>query len=201
MADGKSVKFLVEYPKDRDSSRVPDNWILHSAIKKARRYWTPKVKSKIAERARYSEQRQAAANKAYTSFLDEIARKHYAPLRDAVNKLAIADCLFALATVAHNQDYVRPVFVEGEGDELEIVDGRHPMVEALRSDPFVPNSLSMGGDAPRCTIITGPNMGGKSSTVRMVALLAVMAQIGSYVPAKSIRLNMLDSVLTRMGGA
>lgn len=118
-----------------------------------------------------------------------------------MNKLAIADCLFALATVAHNQDYVRPEFVENEGDELKIVEGRHPMVEALRSDPFVPNSMSMGGDHARCTIITGPNMGGKSSTVRMVALLAVMAQIGSYVPAKSMRLNMLDSVLTRMGGA
>lgn len=97
--------------------------------------------------------------------------------------------------------------------------GRHPMVEALRSDPFVPNSIMMGNDEPRSkgkychvnfyalfpysfslSVITGPNMGGKSSAVRMVALIAIMAQIGSYVPAESVKLGMLDGILTRMGG-
>lgn len=79
-------------------------------------------------------------------------------LRDAVNKVALADCLLSLALVALQENYVRPLFTDD--DTLEIVDGRHPMVEALRSDPFVPNTIEMGGGKPRSKIITGPNMGG-----------------------------------------
>ena len=101
---------------------------------------------------------QAAANKAFSSFLEEIACKHYNVLRDAVNKLAAADCLLSLALVALQDNYVRPLFTDD--DVLEIIDGRHPMVEVLRSDPFVPNSMQMGGGQPRSKIITGPNMGG-----------------------------------------
>ncbi len=83
--------------------------------------------------------------------------------------------------------YTRPVFTDG--DELEIVDGRHPMIELLRSDPFIPNTVRMGTTREqRSKIITGPNMGGKSSFVRMVALIGIMAQIGSYVPASFVKL-------------
>jgi DNA mismatch repair protein MSH3 len=119
-------------------------------------------------------------------------------MRNAVNKLAIADCLLSFALVALQDDYVKPEFT-GD-DALEIEEGRHPMVEVIRTDPFVPNTVQMGNGHPRSKVITGPNMGGKSSSVRMIALIAVMAQIGSYVPAKSVRLGMLDGILTRMGG-
>lgn len=142
---------------------------------------------------------EAAANDAFKSFLDEISQKHYALLRDAVNKLAIADCLMSLALVAVKGDYVKPEFTD-ELDTLEIIDGRHPGVEELKSDPFVPNTVMMGQGGQRSKIITGPNMGGKSSSVRMIALIAIMAQIGSYVPAKAVKLSMMDSILTRMGG-
>jgi DNA mismatch repair protein MSH3 len=193
---------LIEYGRSEDQTRIPSNWFHHSSTKKVRRFWTPKVKSKLDERARFLEQRTAAANKAFLSFLDEIARIHYATLRDVINKLAVADCLLSLALVAVSGDYVKPEFVDGDQEDvLEIIDGRHPMVELLRTDPFVPNSLNLGGTSQaRCKIITGPNMGGKSSTVRMVALIAIMAQIGSYVPAKSVKMAMIDSILTRMGG-
>lgn len=100
---------------------------------------------------------------------------------------------------------------------IKIIDGRHPMVEALSSDPYVPNSIIMGDGEARSKIITGPNMGGsvppfetnflisnfsfsKSCCVRMIALIALMAQIGSYVPAASVKMGLLDSILTRMGG-
>jgi DNA mismatch repair protein MSH3 len=169
------------------------------STKKVRRYYTPVVKEKLALREQFQETRNAAANKAFLSFLDDISRTQYAILRDAVNKLAIIDCLLSLALVAMRNDYVKPHFT-AEEDVLEIVDGRHPMVEAMRVDPFVPNSVVLGDGEPRSKIITGPNMGGKSSAVRMVALIAIMAQIGSYVPATAVRLSMLDSVLTRMGG-
>ena len=123
-----------------------------------------------------------ASRKAFLSFLEEITEKHYALLRDAVNKLAVADCLFSLAQVAAQEGYCQPEFVEqkdGEdsADVLEIVNGRHPMIEALRTDPFVPNSLEMGGEETRHKIITGPNMGGKSSVVRMTALCAIVSGV------------------------
>ncbi|KAG5647140.1 hypothetical protein DXG03_001095 [Asterophora parasitica] len=97
-----------------------------------------------------------------------------------------------LALVAFQENYVRPTFTED--DTLEIVNGRHPMVEEHRHDPFIPNTIMMGGGHPRSKIITGPNMGGKSSCVRMIALIAIMAQIGSYVPAESVKMGLLDSM-------
>lgn len=172
--------------------------IVSHSTKYCRRYHTPEVKKLIEERARYKESLAADANKAYSAFLAQIAQSHYSLLRDAINKLAIADCLLSLAHIALQDGYVRPELIDE--DVLDIIDGRHPMVEALRSDPFVPNSLSMGGDSPRSIIITGPNMGGKSSAVRMVALIAIMAQIGSYIPARAARIGMCDAIITRMGG-
>ena len=190
-----------------------------------RRLRTPGIIAKLEERAQLKEALEASANRAYRSFLDEISQNFYAILRDAVNKLAVADCLCSLALVAVQEGYVRPEFVD-DGDEaqggrtLEIVEGRHPMIEKLRDEPFVPNTVCMHPRGHK--IITGPNMGGKSSVVRMIALCAIvsglqcislemlrlielerqsqMAQIGSYVPAESMKLGMLDGILIRMGG-
>ncbi|KAI6124838.1 muts domain V-domain-containing protein [Pisolithus croceorrhizus] len=191
-------EYLVEVKK-ADNREVPVSWELVSSTKYLRRYYTPEVKKLLQERARYQELLTAEANKAYKSFLTDIVQSYYPVLRDAVSKLAIADCLCSLAQVALQDGYVRPEFTDD--DVLDIVDGRHPMVEALRPDPFVPNTLCLGGDSPRSAIITGPNMGGKSSAVRMVALIAIMAQIGSYVPAKTARIGMCDGIITRMGAS
>ncbi|KIJ68934.1 hypothetical protein HYDPIDRAFT_80554 [Hydnomerulius pinastri MD-312] len=192
------IEYLVEIKKS-ENREVPVSWELVSSTKYLRRYHTPEVKKLIQERARYKESLAAEATKAYSSFLEEIIQSHYSVLRDAVNKLAIADCLLSLAHVALQDGYVRPVFTDK--NVLDIVDGRHPMVEALRSDPFVPNTVSIGGESPRNVIITGPNMGGKSSAVRMLALIAIMAQVGSYVPAKAARIGMCDGIITRMGAS
>ncbi|CCM03684.1 uncharacterized protein FIBRA_05828 [Fibroporia radiculosa] len=183
-------EYLVEIRKD-ENREIPVTWFLVSSTKIMRRYHTPEVKKKLEHRARLKEALNMEANKAYLSFLQEISRKHYAVLRDAVNKLAVADCLMSLARVALQEGYVKPEITAD--DTLEIVEGRHPMIEVLRSDPFVPNSVYMGGAQPRSRIITGPNMGGKSSAVRMIALCAIMAQIGSYVPAQSMKIGLLDA--------
>ncbi|KAI0713432.1 muts domain V-domain-containing protein [Earliella scabrosa] len=196
-------EYVVEIRKD-ERREVPPQWTLLSSTKYLRRYHTPVVRAKLQERAQYKEALAMEGNKAFLSFLSEITEKHYALLRDAVNKLAVADCLLSLAHIAQREGYCRPEFVErqdGEEDVLEIVKGRHPMIEVLRTDPFVPNSVQMGGGGSRHKIITGPNMGGKSSAVRMTALCAIMAQVGSYVPAESMRLSLLDGVLTRMGAS
>ncbi|KAJ6546536.1 DNA mismatch repair protein MSH3 [Mycena vulgaris] len=193
------VDYLIEVKKS-DNRPIPESWLpAISATKQVERYHSPKVKDKLQERARWKESLQIEAKKAYLDFLDEVIA-HYAIMRDAVNKLATADCLMSFAQVALRDNYVKPEFTDrdGDSDTLEIVDGRHPMVEALRSDPFVPNTVLFSAEG-RSKVITGPNMGGKSSCVRMVALLAIMAQIGSYVPASRMKLGMLDSILTRMG--
>lgn len=101
---------------------------------------------------------KAESSKAFQSFLGEIAQNSYALLRDVVNKLATADCLLSLAQVALQANYVRPEFTDD--NMIEIIDGRHPMVEVLSSDPYVPNSITMGDGEARSKIITGPNMGG-----------------------------------------
>lgn len=98
------------------------------------------------------------SHNAYQSFLREICNKHYSVLRNAVTQLAIADCIIGFAHIALRKNYVRPQFTDS--DMLEIVDGRHPMIEELRSDPFIPNSIKMGDGSPGSKIITGPNMGG-----------------------------------------
>jgi DNA mismatch repair protein MSH3 len=89
-----------------------------------------------------------------------------------VNKLATADCLLSLAHVALQENYVRPSFTDD--DTLEIVDGRHPMVESLRSDPFIPNSIQMGGGQPKSKILTGPNMGGYGSLPSLLSCCSPM---------------------------
>ncbi|KAF8631445.1 hypothetical protein AX17_005122 [Amanita inopinata Kibby_2008] len=191
-------EYVIEV-KRNEKRPIPDTWICHSKTKYLERYRPPEVIIKLEERTRYRETLEAEADKAYQQFLQEISSRHYSVLRNAVAQLATADCIMSFAHVALRNDYVRPVFTEV--DALDIVDGRHPMIEQLRSDPFVPNSVKMGGGAPRSQIITGPNMGGKSSCVRMVALIAIMAQIGSYVPASAVKMSLLDSVLTRMGAS
>ncbi|KAI0668532.1 muts domain V-domain-containing protein [Trametes maxima] len=199
-------EYVVEIRKD-EHREIPANWTLLSSTKYTRRYHTPQVRAKMQERAQYKEALAAEAHKTFLSFLAEITDKHYATLRDAVNKLAVTDCLFSLAQVAAQEGYCRPEFVQhagGEGasgacDILEIVEGRHPMIEALRTDPFVPNSLKMGGDETRHKIITGMCEVGHGLAKGMPS--PIMAQVGSYVPAKSMKLSLLDGVLTRMGAS
>ncbi|EIN07832.1 hypothetical protein PUNSTDRAFT_121053 [Punctularia strigosozonata HHB-11173 SS5] len=191
-------EYLVEIRKD-ESQLVPPSWNVLNTTKLLRRYRIPLVKQKIQERAQYQEALQAEAEKAYLAFLAEIARDHYAVMREVINKLATADCLLSLAHVASQEGYVKAEFTQE--DVLEIEDGRHPIVEALSTNPFVPNTVRLGAGSPRSKVITGPNMGGKSSCVRMTALIALMAQIGSWVPASRVRMRMLDGIFTRMGAA
>jgi len=117
--------------------------------------------------------------------------------RTVVAHLAILDCLFALADVAKLPGYTRPTITDSRKFVIEA--GRHPMVEAISNETFVPNDISLTDDGLRAMIITGPNMGGKSSYIRMVALVAIMAQIGSFVPADLVELSPFDAIFTRMG--
>lgn len=106
------------------------------------------------------------------------------------------DCLLSLATTSSQLGYVKPVF--SDKTEIEVIEGRHPIIES-RTD-YVGNDIVFK-DTNKAMILTGPNMGGKSSYIRQIALISMMAQIGTYVPAKSARLGILDAVYTRMGAS
>ncbi|RMC08071.1 hypothetical protein DUI87_15102 [Hirundo rustica rustica] len=128
--------------------------------------------------------------------------EHYHPVSKAICHLATVDCLFSLAQVAKQGDYCRPT-VQDKRHEIIIKNGRHPVIDVLlgEQDQYVPNTTSLSGDGERVMIITGPNMGGKSSYIKQVALITVMAQIGSFVPAEEATIGVVDGIFTRMGAA
>jgi len=144
----------------------------------------------------------------------EIERRLFAELRSAIaaearrirqTALALAeiDVLAAFAALAANRNYCRPMF--DHSSDIEIVEGRHPVIEQMEitggSDRFVPNDLFLNGTTHSILIITGPNMGGKSTYLRQAALIVLMAQMGSFVPARSARLGLVDRIFTRIGAA
>jgi DNA mismatch repair protein MSH3 len=189
------IEYLIEV-SNTDLKHVPASWAKISGTKKLSRFHTPEVIRMIRERDQHKESLAAACDVAFANLLAEIA-SHYQSFRDCVSSLATLDCLLSLATVAAQPGYVKPEYTDT--NEITITGGRHPMVEQLLLSDYIPNDTTLSSSETRALLITGPNMGGKSSYVRHVALISIMAQIGSYVPATSARLGMLDAVFTRMG--
>ncbi|KAF2199804.1 DNA mismatch repair protein-like protein msh3 [Delitschia confertaspora ATCC 74209] len=189
------IEYLIEV-KNSEIRNVPASWAKISGTKAVSRFHTPEVVKMIRERDQHKESLAAACDVAYTSLLTNISAKYQA-FRDCVHSLATLDTLLSLAALASQPGYVKPTFTSDI--QISITGGRHPMVEQLLLDTYVPNNLHLAQDKTRALLITGPNMGGKSSYVRSGALIAIMGQIGSYVPAEEARLGMLDAVYTRMG--
>ena len=199
----KKVEFVtvagIEYLIEVDNAQlknIPASWAKISGTKKVSRFHAPEVVRLIRERDQHKESLAAACDIAFSQFLAEISSE-YQPFRDSIQSLATLDCLLSLAIVATQPGYTRPTFTDDT--RISIHGGRHPMVEQLLLDSYVPNNITLSTESCRALLITGPNMGGKSSYVRQVALLSIMGQIGSYVPADSAELGMLDAVFTRMG--
>ncbi|HXH05200.1 MAG TPA: DNA mismatch repair protein MutS, partial [Vicinamibacterales bacterium] len=120
-------------------------------------------------------------------------------IQETARALAALDALAGLADAATAYDYTKPLV--HAGDELAIADGRHPVVERVSPEPFVPNDVELDGAARQLAILTGPNMGGKSTYLRQVALICLMAQAGSFVPARSAKLPVLDRIFARVGAS
>jgi DNA mismatch repair protein MSH3 len=193
------IEYLIEVENSSATIKiVPASWAKISGTKKLSRFHPPEVVKLIHERDQHKESLAAACDAAFQDLLKDISAK-YQVFRDAVQSLAMLDCLLSLANVAAQPGYVRPSFTDNGVAKIEVQGGRHPMIEQLLLDAYVPNDIALSRDATRALLVTGPNMGGKSSYVRSVALIAIMAQIGSFVPAKSAKLGILDAVFTRMG--
>jgi DNA mismatch repair protein MutS len=131
----------------------------------------------------------------YEGVLDFLIAR-LAPLKSAAEAVATLDVLANLAERAEALDWNAPALVESPG--IQIVRGRHPVVEEVRDDPFEPNDLVLD-DARRMLIVTGPNMGGKSTYMRQTALIVLLAHLGSYVPATSATIGPIDRIFTRIG--
>ncbi|CAJ1977075.1 unnamed protein product [Sphenostylis stenocarpa] len=189
---------LIELSTD---VKVPSNWVKVNSTKKTIRYHPPEVVTALDKFSLAREELTVACRAAWNSFLRDFS-KHYAEFQAAVQALAALDCLHSLATLSRNKGFVRPVFVDDqEPVQIQICSGRHPVLETTLQDNFVPNDTNLHADGEYCQIVTGPNMGGKSCYVRQVALIVIMAQVGSFVPASSAKLHVLDRIYTRMGAS
>ncbi|XP_077456412.1 DNA mismatch repair protein Msh3 [Stigmatopora argus] len=193
-------EFLIEV-KNRQSSLVPDDWLKVGGTKLVSRYHSVFVAERLKKLMRLREQLLSDCQREWSLFLDHFG-EHYHAIKRAISHLATMDCLFSLAEAAKHGDYCRPEVSDGER-RIAIKDGRHPAIELLTGEhgQYVPNHVDLQADGQRTMIITGPNMGGKSSYLRQVALICIMAQIGAYVPASEARLGILDGVYTRMGAS
>ncbi|MEO5376330.1 MAG: DNA mismatch repair protein MutS [Magnetococcus sp. DMHC-6] len=125
--------------------------------------------------------------------------EHAASLQQTAHALAVLDVLTTFADTAHRRNYCQP-YLE-EGDTIDIRNGRHPVVEAFNDTPFVANDTLLNTTTNRIALITGPNMAGKSTLMRQVALIVLMAQMGSFVPASSAKIGLVDRIFTRIGAA
>ncbi|KAK7279964.1 hypothetical protein RJT34_25026 [Clitoria ternatea] len=189
---------LIELSTD---VKVPSNWIKVNSTKKTIRYHPPEVVTTLDKLSLAKEELTVVCRTAWDSFLMDF-RRHYAEFQAAVQALAALDCLHSLAILSRNKGYVCPLFVDDhEPVQIQIHSGRHPVLETTLQDNFVPNDTNMHAEREYCQIVTGPNMGGKSCYVRQVALIAIMAQVGSFVPASSAKLHVLDGIYTRMGAS
>ena len=179
-------------------SRVPEDFIRKQTLANAERYFTVELKE-WEEKVFDAEDRISRLEQ--TLFLRVRAELAFAVprIQEAGRRIAALDVIAALAEVAERRGYARPDITTGF--DLRIVAGRHPVVETMMpSEDFIPNDLALDGDG-RIVILTGPNMAGKSTVLRQVGLIQIMAQAGSFVPAASARLGVCDRVFTRVGAS
>lgn len=188
--------YFIELPSKQAES-APADYIRRQTLKGAERFITPELKA-FEDKALSAKSRALAREKQLYEELLELLIAQLAPLQDTAAALAELDVLANLAERALNLDLNRPRFVEEPC--LRIDQGRHPVVEQVLDTPFVANDLSLD-DSTRMLIITGPNMGGKSTYMRQTALIVLLAHIGSYVPATRCELSLVDRIFTRIGSS
>ncbi len=183
--------------------KAPPEYVRKQTVRNAERYITDELK-------RHEDEVLGAADRAKQLELDLFeqirakAAESLPRLQEAADGLAMLDVLSSLAELARLRGYVRPELVRdtnAAGGILEIVDGRHPVLDATEREKFVPNDCHLAPGANQFLVITGPNMAGKSTYIRQVALLTLLAQTGGFVPAKSMRWTPVDRIFARVGAS
>ena len=190
--------WYVEIAKSH-AGKVPGEFRRKQTVAAGERYTLPELDD-LSESVQHAEERQRERELHLLKSLVSRAAEAAERIRDLSARVARWDVAVGLAEVAHRYDYCRPRVDDSE--TLELVEGRHPVVERLSAlGRFVPNDVRLDVEAERLWLITGPNMAGKSTLLRQVALTAVMAQLGSFVPASSARVGVVDRVLSRVGAS
>lgn len=195
-ATSKETEYLLRIGK-REKQKALDSWIKWNETKDWVYYATEETRTMVNQLDLKRDELGIECDNAFKAFLMEI-RSHYEDFRSAVNALATLDCLFSLVAVATQPHFVRATYTE-DSLNLKISEGLHPVTQYKLQNTYIPNDIAMTEHNDRTMIITGPNMGGKSSYVRQVALITIMAQIGSYIPAASAEIGIVDAIYTRMG--
>lgn len=175
---------------------VPADYIRKQTLVGSERFITPELKA-YEEKVLSAEERIKELEANLFSEIREKVRRHVGRLKEIARRLAHLDVLAGLAQTAAERRYARPEI--DDSDRIWIKEGRHPVVEKTLSEAFVPNDVEMDREKNQILIITGPNMGGKSTYIRQVALICLMAQMGSFVPASEARIGIIDRVFTRIG--
>ncbi|MGO8969993.1 MAG: DNA mismatch repair protein MutS [Myxococcaceae bacterium] len=178
---------------------VPENWERRQTMVGAERFVTPELKS-WEEQVLTAEERRCSLERRLFEELRARVLVELPALKATADALATLDALLSFAKAAAEYGYSRPQ-LDASG-ALEIVEGRHPVVERLlRAEPFVPNDVRLACDTAQVLILTGPNMAGKSTVMRQVALVTLLAQAGSFVPARRARIGLVDRIFTRVGAS
>lgn len=178
---------------------VPDSYIRKQTLANCERYITQELKD-LESKVLGAQERSVKLEYEIFCQVRKAVSREYNRIQQTASAVAVTDVLCSLAAAAIENNYVCPTM--HDNSVIEIIDGRHPVVEKVLSDsPFVPNDTYLDCADSRCAIITGPNMAGKSTYMRQVALICLMAQIGSFVPAKRAELSIIDSVFTRVGAS
>jgi DNA mismatch repair protein MutS len=182
------------------AEKIPTDYRRRQTLKNAERYITPELKA-FEDKALSARDRALTLEESLYDQLVESLQKDLPVLLKIAKALALADVLSTFSSIGLKRNCVRPHFVDEQ--VIEIEGGRHPVVEGQleqMSDPFIANDCRLG-PTRKLLLITGPNMGGKSTYMRQVALIALMAHIGAYVPAKAARIGPIDQIFTRIGAA
>ena len=178
---------------------VPKHWERRQTMVGAERYVTPELKT-WEEQVLTAEERRCALERRLFDELRMRILRDLAALQATADAVGTVDALLSFARCAAEYGYARPEL--DRSGTLEVKAGRHPVVErALRSEPFVPNDLRLARDSAQVLILTGPNMAGKSTLMRQVALITLLAQAGSFVPARRARIGVVDRIFTRVGAS
>jgi DNA mismatch repair protein MutS len=179
-------------------NRVPTEYKRRQTLTNSERYITPDLKEYETLVLNAQDRINKMENEFFVQLRSDIAIHAAERILDTAHALAEIDVYLSLAEVAARYNYCRPEL--NDSDTIHIVAGRHPVVEQTQADtPFIPNDTNLSNQEAQISIITGPNMAGKSTYLRQVALVALMAQIGSYVPAESAVIGLVDRIFTRIG--
>lgn len=194
----KVFGYYIEVSKGQ-ANNMPDYFVRKQTLVNAERFIVPELKE-FENKILSAKEKIESLEYYLFNELRELVRSRMAELQETAKAISVVDCLNSLAQAAYQYSYVKPE-INSQG-EIKIVDGRHPVVERLlKKELFVPNDTILNPRDQQLLIITGPNMAGKSTYMRQVALLTLMAQMGSFIPARSANICPVDKIFTRVGAS